>query len=121
MSERADIFEGGFDVSGFAPKTRKAPESNANTEAIRAVSEKSSFRSREPGAKRGGEISKREIRRYTTGRNVQLNLKARPQAIDLFYKIADSENWVLGEAFEKGVEALNRELMSAGRGVPGKS
>jgi hypothetical protein len=56
---------------------------------------------------------RREARRYRTGRNVQLNLKVRQEAADTFYALADSQHWVLGEAFEHAVEALKRELASS--------
>ena len=49
--ERASIFETDdeFDVSGFAPKTRRKAGRKA-LEQVRAVSEAASFRSREPKA-----------------------------------------------------------------------
>jgi hypothetical protein len=53
---------------------------------------------------------KREPRRYRTGRNIQLNIKARAEIIDAFYGIADRKGWVLGETFERAVAALEREL-----------
>lgn len=45
-------------------------------------------------------------RRHRTGRNAQLNLKAKPETIAEFTAIADAQGWVLGEAFEKAVELL---------------
>jgi hypothetical protein len=44
---------------------------------------------------------------------VQLNIKARAQAVDEFYAIADRTGWVLGETFEHAIEALKRELARA--------
>jgi hypothetical protein len=41
---------------------------------------------------------------------VQLNLKVRQEAVDAFYRLADAQGWVLGEAFERAVAALEREL-----------
>lgn len=119
MSERASIFDSGedFDVSGFAPKeAERAGEVSA--EALRAVSEASKFPSREPSAApkslvKQQEAGKREPRRYRTGRNVQLNLKVRPETVASFYAIADRQGWVLGETLEKAISALDRELASA--------
>lgn len=116
MSERASIFEGDsdFDVSAFAPKQSK-PKTETSAEAVRAVAESSDFRSREPAPKQKKASSERERRRYTTGRNVQLNIKARSDTLDTFYAIADAQKWVLGETLERAVAALAREL-----GVSGK-
>jgi len=108
-SERASVFEEeDLDISGFAPKAAEPPA--PPLEKIRAVSEGASFRSREPPAVAPAARNERERRRFRTGRNVQLNIKARSEAIDAFYAIADREGWVLGEAFEHAVEALERAL-----------
>ena len=108
-TERAGLFEEDdeLDVSGFAPK----PEvpTRISSEQIRTVSETANFRSRElqPTAV---VAEKRPPRRYRTGRNVQLNVKARASAIETFYALADRQGWVLGEAFEQAVAALERQL-----------
>ena len=60
------------------------------------------FHSREPRAE------KRQ-RRRRTGRNVQFNLKAKPETIDAFCAVADHQGWGLGETLEKAVELLLRE------------
>jgi hypothetical protein len=97
-AQRASPFDAAddLDVSGFAPKAAP-PQPAARPEQVRAVSEAVQFQSREP-------------RRYRTGRNTQLNIKARTEAIDAFYAIADKQGWVLGETFERAIDALNREL-----------
>jgi hypothetical protein len=106
---RAPVFGGNdeLDVSGFEPKPL-TPKPTAMPEQVRAVSEGASFRSREPAVPLPP--ARREPRRYRTGRNVQLNLKVKQETVDAFYAIADSRNWVLGEAFERAVEALQREI-----------
>ena len=58
---------------------------------------------------------RREPRRYRTGRNVQLNLKVRQEAVDAFYRLADERGWVLGETFERAVSALEKELREAAK------
>jgi hypothetical protein len=111
MSERAGIFESGpdFDVSGFAPAQAK-PKIQTPPEAIRAVAETSDFRSREPSSSPKKKPAERERRRYTTGRNVQLNIKVRSETLDRFYALADRQGWVLGETLERAVSALEKEL-----------
>lgn len=109
--ERASIFgEDEVDVSAFKPKpaARPAVPSSADPEQVREVAEAASFRSREP--KPALQQHRREQRRHRTGRNVQLNIKARAEAVETFYAIADRYNWVLGETFERALAALEREL-----------
>lgn len=122
-NNRAAIFDD--DLSDFAPKA-PAPEA-ASPEAVRQVAERGAFRSREPKPALPTPASatpiatpapapvstappRREMRRYRTGRNVQLNLKVRQEAADAFYALADDAGLVLGEVFERAVEALRREI-----------
>jgi len=110
-AKRASPFdvEEDLDVSGFAPKG--APPPAARPEQVRAVSEAAQFQSREPKPVSAPLASaKRGPRRYRTGRNMQLNVKARTEAIEAFYAIADQQGWVLGETFERAVDALKRDL-----------
>jgi hypothetical protein len=112
-TKRAGVFEvaDDFDLSGFAPKP--APTSPAHLEQVRTISEGAQFKSREPRPTAApASVSKRDPRRYRTGRNMQLNIKARTEAIDAFYSIADKQGWVLGETFERAIDALKRELGS---------
>ena len=112
MSERAGLFDGDadFDVSGFAPRKTVPPKDSTPPEKIRKVSEASNFRSREPAPAKPPPTPKREPRRHRTGRNVQLSLKVRAETRDSFYAVADEGGWVLGEALDRAVAALRREL-----------
>jgi hypothetical protein len=87
--KRASIFDADseLDVSGFAPKD--AVTSTARPEQVKSVSEAANFQSREPPRETRAEPLKREPRRYRTGRNIQLNIKARADVIEGFYAIAD--------------------------------
>ena len=95
--KRASIFgaDSDLDVSGFSPKETVTP--TVRPEQVRAVSEAANFQSREPPREMPAEPPRREPRRYRTGRNIQLNIKARAGAIEAFYAIADRKGWVLGE------------------------
>lgn len=109
--KRAGVFdvEDDLDVSGFTPKAPNRPA--ARPEQVRTVSEAAQFQSREPRPERmPSGSSKREPRRYRTGRNIQLNIKARAEAIEAFYAIAEQRGWVLGETFEHAIDALKRDL-----------
>lgn len=114
MAERAGLFEDAedFDVAGFAPKKPTRNEPAPPTEAIRAVSEASNFRSREPGPAIAAPPTgnKREPRRHRTGRNVQFNVKLRAETIESFYELSDQLELTLGEVVERAQAALKTEL-----------
>src|SRR3712207_6645265 len=90
------------------------PKAPAPPEQVRGVAEQEGFRSRAPKAAptdpRPAAPERGEPRRDGTGRNVQLNLKVRQEAVDAFYRLAEERGWVLGEAFERAVSALEKEL-----------
>lgn len=111
--DRASIFgDDDLDVGAFKPKpaAQLAVRPAAKPEQVREVSEAANFLSRDPKPIPAAQPARREQRRYRTGRNVQLNIKARAEAVEAFYAIADRQKWVLGETFERAVEALNREF-----------
>jgi hypothetical protein len=47
-------------------------------------------------------------RRYKTGRNQQINIKATPEAIERLYKMADARRVPLGELLERALDALEQ-------------
>ena len=98
---RADPFaiDSEPDIASF--KTKRPQKPVAARETIRQVSEQNNFPSREAGKK-----ASRQQRRRRTGRNVQINIKATQETVDLLIAIADRHGWVLGEALEHALEAL---------------
>src|SRR4051812_15568121 len=106
MAERAGLSLDDMDVSGFTAK-KPVKKEQAETEAIRAVSEKANFQSREPAPK----TVKKERRRWRTGRNVQFATKVTQACRDGYYEIADQREWVLGYTLERALAALQRELL----------
>lgn len=96
-----------LDLTEFKPK----PITRPDQVSIAKAAEKSNFKSREskptvdPAA-----APVRTTRRRRTGRSAQLNLKVRQDTIDAFYAIADAKGWVLGEAFEKAVALLEKDI-----------
>jgi hypothetical protein len=106
-----------LDVKSFAPKVDSDPKAPA-AEQVRAVSQAAKFTSREPVAATKAEpktkATKREPRRYRTGRNVQLSVKASKETVDAFYAVTDAQpGWVLGYTLQRAIEALQRELKSS--------
>jgi hypothetical protein len=49
---------------------------------------------------------RRKQRRYTTGRNQQLNFKATPQTVERLYRIADERKLTLCQTLELALDAL---------------
>jgi hypothetical protein len=88
-------------LPAFEPKP-KAPGPMAN-EQIEKIAEANGFPSRQavmpPARGRTG-------RRYKTGRNQQINIKATSQVIERLYKMADARRVPLGALLEQAIDAL---------------
>lgn len=95
-----------FDPAEFTSTKPKAPKPAPETS--RKAAEAVGFRSRE-SQKAEPAPAKPPQRRRRTGRNAQLNLKAKPETIAAFTRIADAKGWGLGEAFEHATALLERE------------
>lgn len=104
----ADVLDG-FDPAEWA--ARPLPEPASGKPGMREAAAAAGFRSREPRPEPGG-TGEGLVRRRRTGRNAQLNLKARPETIAAFCAIADLRGWGLGETLERAVELLERECGS---------
>jgi hypothetical protein len=105
---RADPFavETEPDIASFKPTPARKP--SITRDAIRQVSEQNNFPSRE--APKAKPPKAKTQRRRRTGRNVQLNIKASQETIDRFLAVADRKNWVLGEALEHALAALEKTI-----------
>ena len=91
-----------FDPEEWTPSPKKPLKPKPEPEVTRKVATEAGFQSREPAA----EEPKRPQRRRRTGRNVQFNIKAKPETIDAFCAVADGQGWGLGETLEYAVELL---------------
>lgn len=109
MSVRRSIFENlpALNVSDFKPK--QAPDPTApRPEEIRSVAERAAFRSREPQPQSIAQYPRR--RRPKSGRTAQFNCKVSPQILEKFYSLAEMNDLLYCEAFERALDALEREL-----------
>lgn len=98
--ERVNPFESiDDDLGDFKPKSK--PQDVPSRAEIDALSEKSGFPSRQPA-----QPKEHRVRRYTTGRNRQLNLKVTADALERFYSLADDMGEPLGEVFDQAVKLL---------------
>jgi hypothetical protein len=106
--QRASIFaeDDALDLGSFKPKeVARQP-----VEVVNQAAAKAGFVSREPKRAATAPVAPARAtqRRRRTGRNAQLNLKAKPETITQFCAVADAQGWVLGEALEKAVELLSQ-------------
>lgn len=112
------------DLADFAPKAKPTPKPVEPAQIERLASEHG-FPSRRAGA---GEAKAERapkpaptrkpataMRRYTTGRNRQLNLKASEATIERFYRLADERQVALAELFELAVDALEAASLPPAR------
>lgn len=99
-----------FDPAEWLPAADSANDKPAPTETSRAA-EAAGFRSREPKMAAAAATPAAPPRRRRTGRNVQFNIKARPETIEAYCAIADSQGWGLGETLEYAVALLEREYI----------
>lgn len=93
------------DLRDFAPTQKAAPKDTTTGQAAEAA-EASGFVSREPKTP----APPKPQRRRRTGRNAQFNIKAKPETIEAFYKVADANGWGLGETLEHAVELLEKHV-----------
>ena len=109
MSERVNPFG---DLGDFAPAPPKAkPE---HQDVVDEVAAQHGFPSRQP-AKPGTAPApavarepppRRQQRRYTTGRNKQINIKATDETIKRLYRLADARGVPLGVLLKQALDAL---------------
>jgi len=117
-TERVNPFA---DLSDFETRPAQKPVSSVEAAQIDQLAEEHGFPSRQPAktvstAPAHVETAPRPRRRYTTGRNQQINIKATPETIARLYRLADEEHLPLGELLERALEALEREQGKTGQG-----
>ena len=122
-----------LDLAEFSPKPKLAANTENSKSAMARAANAAGFVSRESKptaeippvvprtitdaalAMPGGVVASTDFlepsqqRRRRTGRNAQINIKARPETIAAFCQLADRMGWGLGETFEKAVDLLERQ------------
>jgi hypothetical protein len=101
-TNRANPFADIENLPTFEPKPKTTPR--ANKEQIGELADASGFPSRQPV--RAAPARRPSGRRYKTGRNQQINIKATPEVIERLYKLADERHVPLGELLEQALRAL---------------
>jgi hypothetical protein len=98
------------DLADFAPKTATDRQSRTVLpEVIETIAKENNFPSRQAVTPPAAPLTK-QPRRYVTGRNQQINMKATAETIAKLYRLADELSVPLGEVLARAVDALDREL-----------
>src|ERR1700722_51409 len=105
MNSRVDAFALLKEPAAFTTKPK--PEKPVDETAVDEVARQNNFPSRQ--APKAEALPKRKQRRYRTGRNRHLGIKATDETVERFYKAADTRNLPLGEALRLALDALERE------------
>ena len=104
MNTRVNVFANLKDVPVFTPKPK--PEKSVEKEEIERIARDNNFPSRQaPKASAG---PRRKPRRFKTGRDQHLGIKATAETRDRLYKAADARNVPLGEVLRLALDALDR-------------
>jgi len=105
--DRANPFA---DLDEFQAKPKPKP---IQKEEIEKLAQENGFPSRQPikatpkTALKPSAKPQRKGRRYTTGRNQQINIKATAETIERLYKLADKKNMPLGQVLELAIDAID--------------
>lgn len=106
------------DLSDFEPASKAKPVPVAQIEEI---AEQAGFPSRKPRSAKPAAMKAAEpvviepprpIRRYTTGRNRQINIKATDATIERLYRLADEHGVPLGALLDEALDALEAQKAS---------
>jgi hypothetical protein len=107
-TSRANPFADVKDLPAFETKPKASTAvPREQTERIEQIAEANNFPSRQPARTPTVRASAKQ-RRYKTGRNQQINIKATPQVIERLYKMADAKRVPLGELLEQALNALEK-------------
>ena len=97
---RANPFDNLDDLA--MPQQQAKP---VNVADIARIADQHGVPSRQPSVKPAAEMT-RQRRRYTTGRNQQINVKATAATVELFYRLADERGCTLGELLEDALHTF---------------
>ena len=107
-TDRANPFP---DLNEFQAKPKPKP---VQKEEIEKLARENGFPSRQPikptpeNKVKPAAKSERKGRRYTTGRNQQINIKATAETIDRLYRLADDQNIPLGKLLDMALDAFEQ-------------
>ena len=95
------------DLNDFVPKAQARP---VEAQQIDRIASDMGFPSRQAATVPAAAQTAPHRRRYTTGRNQQLNIKATAETVERFYRLADQQGVPLGELLDRALRALEKDL-----------
>ncbi|KAI3593369.1 hypothetical protein D9X30_1679 (plasmid) [Cupriavidus sp. U2] len=97
-------------IEDFAPRTGD-DKPRVNRESIAQVAKDNGFLSRDAAkVEAAAAAAPRKQRRFTTGRNQQLNIKATADTVARFNRLADELNLPAGALLERAVQILEEKF-----------
>lgn len=103
------------DLSDFSTAPAATPAKPVQKDQIDRIAAENNFPSRQ-AMRPANTAAHKPVRRYTTGRNQQINIKATAATIERLYAIADDKHIPLGEVLELALLALERAEAASGKG-----
>jgi hypothetical protein len=100
---RANPFADVEALPAFTPKPKPKAPRTVPKEKIDQIAEANGFPSRQAGR---APAPRPPRRRFRTGRNQQINIKATFETITRLYALADAQRVPLGELLERALDAL---------------
>lgn len=94
------------DLDSFAPSKPKKPAAEPQAAAAAGFTRREPMQAPTPQAP----VPPKQQRRRRTGRNAQINIKAKQETLDQFYAAVDEMGCGVGEAFEVAVELLQKKI-----------
>jgi hypothetical protein len=116
VQEHGDIFAGddGLNLDRFQPKPGGASD-RPGPQDLRGIAERTKFVSREGKGAPPPAVPLLRRGQHRTGRTATLTLKTTPEYSNRFYALAEAQGWLIGETFERAIDALEQQI-AAGAG-----
>jgi hypothetical protein len=115
--EHGNIFEGDdpLNLDRFQPKPAGASD-RPGPQELRGIAERTKFVSREGQGAAPPPVPLLRRGQHRTGRTATLTLKTTPEYSNRFYALAEAQGWLIGETFERALDALEQQITDRDHG-----
>jgi hypothetical protein len=114
--EHRDIFaeDEALNLDRFKPKPA-GPSDRPGAQDLRAIADRTKFVSREGKGSPPSAVPLLRRGPKRTGRTVTVTLKTTPEHSNRFYALAEAKGWLVGETFERALDALEADTGATAR------